>query len=768
MSDGNSPQRYTETEPCPICGGWENHQRGSGGRCHGYLSSHNPKLAFCSQVPSGDEASGVYKHRTAGKCGCGSKHQLNHDRKPASRKKVRRNKVNRKKVKRKTKKTSTAKGDKAKSTGRQEPQDGYVYRDPEGNAVYAVIRLQPKGFRQARIDPDGTWDSKKGCMKGVTLYPYNLPAVIEAVAAGEAVWITEGEDDADAITEEGEVGTTNVGGAGKWRDAYSLYLVDAQKVVLWPDWDEKGRCHMAEVYRSIKRISPDTEIEIVRSYDGMKDAREQLDSGIGIHDAVSVSPSELGIEPTEDAPQASGLPADFDHLAGHDTANARRFVDLHEHHVRWVEQSKNWIVYDGVRWVATGQGQVWEWAIDVAKQITAEAYRESDPDRATQLRKNANRAHSTYGIKAMLIGVQSLLRVNANELDPNGNLLNFRNGTLDLDPKTLKENDWVPVLRPHSADDLITRVVQGDFDPEARSEEWEKLLKSSIPWPNTRKFFARCLGACMVGIPIKHFLYVQGPSDSGKTTVLEAFFHALGDYARAFEPEVFLHSKGGNTSSPDVALLPGVRMALSAELPPRRMFNSTLIKRVTGGDTQSARALYKMPFNFISVAFLVFVGNWMPGIEHHEEALWKRCFILCFKGPVRRKDKNLPRKLRTTESINAILAYGIHGYCDLAKREFNFAPTLRVKKATLDHRADMDTMRGFFEEECIEEEDAFVPAKGLFARYKDWAKEANIQWPLNHSQFTRELRSRGYENKRKQRIAGKVTSVWWGLRFREE
>ena len=57
-------------------------------------------------------------------------------------------------------------------------------------------------------------------------------------------------------------------------DDCSLYLVGAKKIVLWPDWDEKGRLHMAEVYRSIKRISPDTEIEIVRSYGGMKESRE--------------------------------------------------------------------------------------------------------------------------------------------------------------------------------------------------------------------------------------------------------------------------------------------------------------------------------------------------------------------------------------------------------------------------------------------------------------------------------------------------------------
>ncbi len=128
---------------------------------------------------------------------------------------------------------------------------------------------------------------------------------------------------------------------------------------------------------------------------------------------------------------------------------------------------------------------------------------------------------------------------------------------------------------------------------------------------------------------------------------------------------------------------------------------------------------------------------------------------------------DLPRRLRTAEAVDAILAHGIRGYCDLASRDFDFAPTPHVRKATSGHRADMDALRDFFEEECIEEDGAFVPARGLFERYKAWAEEANIRWPLNSNQFARELRSRGYENEPKKRIKGKVTSVWWGIGFRD-
>ena len=198
------------------------------------------------------------------------------------------------------------------------------------------------------------------------------------------------------------------------------------------------------------------------------------------------------------------------------------------------------------------------------------------------------------------------------------------------------------------------------------------------------------MGACLVGRPLKHFLYVHGPGDSGKTTVFEALLHALGDYGRAFEPEVFLRRRGGSQASgPEVAQLPGVRAALCSELPPKDLFNSALLKRVTGGDTLSARALYKMPVNFVAAAFPIFAGNWMPGIEYHEKALWDRCLLLSFAGPVKDKGPGLPGRLREADAVDAILAEAVRGYLDLAAKGFQFKPPRSLRKAKQEHRADI-------------------------------------------------------------------------------
>ena len=132
--------------------------------------------------------------------------------------------------------------------GRQ-PTAIYDYTDERGNVLYQALRYEPgddgrhKTFRQRRPDGNGgyVWS-----VKGVRLVLYRLPAVM----AAECVWIVEGEKDANVLVAAGECATTNVGGAGKWLEAYAEYL-RGKEVVLCGDNDEPGRKHTAEVLASL-------------------------------------------------------------------------------------------------------------------------------------------------------------------------------------------------------------------------------------------------------------------------------------------------------------------------------------------------------------------------------------------------------------------------------------------------------------------------------------------------------------------------------------
>lgn len=125
------------------------------------------------------------------------------------------------------------------------------YHSLDSELVGQVVRYIPKAFRQRRPDPDnpGGWVWEK--------FPpilYRLPELMRAIASGKTVAVAEGERDVDELHKVGITATCNPGGAGKWDESFCEYLRGA-KVVVFPDRDEAGAKHAAQVIRSLDGIA---------------------------------------------------------------------------------------------------------------------------------------------------------------------------------------------------------------------------------------------------------------------------------------------------------------------------------------------------------------------------------------------------------------------------------------------------------------------------------------------------------------------------------
>jgi len=129
----------------------------------------------------------------------------------------------------------------------------YDYLDEKGNAMMCVRRIEQddgkKKFLQYHYGKDGR---RKLGIRGYVDKPpvFNLPVVKKAIEEQITVFIVEGEKHAVALQAEGIPATTNVGGAGKWRDYNSDQLRGA-KVVILPDNDVPGRDHAQKVAKSL-------------------------------------------------------------------------------------------------------------------------------------------------------------------------------------------------------------------------------------------------------------------------------------------------------------------------------------------------------------------------------------------------------------------------------------------------------------------------------------------------------------------------------------
>ena len=167
--------------------------------------------------------------------------------------------------------------------GWREVVDYYDYEDEEGKVVKRKVRYFPKGFgwECKRIDPitkEEIWVGQEGSYKDT---PYHLPEVIKAIEANRRIVISEGEKDANNITEfcAGYAQGTTLGSAIQGPNDSRLngldYLEEYDDIVIIPDNDGAGSKNVKLIAnRLIRRGS---RVKIVRvDGNGVKDISDWI------------------------------------------------------------------------------------------------------------------------------------------------------------------------------------------------------------------------------------------------------------------------------------------------------------------------------------------------------------------------------------------------------------------------------------------------------------------------------------------------------------
>lgn len=171
-------------------------------------------------------------------------------------------------------------------SGRQQTAT-YDYTDANGRLLYQTIRYHPKDFRQRRPDSTarGGWVWN---LDGVPRVLYQLPKVLAAIAAGQTVWVVEGEKDADRAAAEGVVATTCPMGAGKWQPQHTQTLARANVVVV-ADRDNPGIAHAQHITAELTRV--DSHVTVVQPAVG-KDLSDHLAAGCTLDQLEPIEPLE--------------------------------------------------------------------------------------------------------------------------------------------------------------------------------------------------------------------------------------------------------------------------------------------------------------------------------------------------------------------------------------------------------------------------------------------------------------------------------------------
>ena len=708
-------QRFTRAHPCPICDGSEQTPRGRGERCYGFLSEDGT-YAHCTRAEHAGQleltgSSEAYAHKMQGECNCGAEHQprpLNGAAPQATREII----------------------------------ATFDFQDETGALLYQEVKYRPKDFRQRRPDGHGGWTWN---LRDTRLVLYRLPALL-AADPDERVYIPEGPKDADQVIAGGLLATTNAMGSKKWRPAYTRTL-EGRHVVLLADNDGDGRAHVQLVARSLHGTAASIKIIEFADLPEHADVSDWLDAGHTIGEL-----KELAADAPIWSPDLTGTNDPVTaHVGEHltDLGNAKRLVARHGGDLLFCHAWDKWVINTGRRWVVDDTAEILRRAKDMVGSIYAEAADAPDPTARKAIADHAKRSESEARITGAIALTESELGipVRPDELDRNLWALNVNNGTIDL--RTGK-------LLPHDPADLITKLAPVDFDPDAKCPTFEAFLTRIMgDKPTLVNYMQRLIGYTLTGITTEEIMLILwGGGDNGKTTLIEMLRDLLGDYAAGTPPETFVGRRDGTIPN-DIARLKGKRFVATAEAEEGKPLSESLIKRLTGRDTISARFMRGEWFDFRPEFKPWLATNHKPTVRGQDRAIWDRLKLIPFTVtiPEAEQDKNLANRLR--KELPGILAWAVRG-C-LQWQEDGLGAPDEVIEATGSYRAEQDTLGAFIDDECTLAENAKATAKSLYAAYRQWCK-LHGEEPMTRTAFGLQLGERGLTASR-----GRSARWWKGI-----
>lgn len=436
-----------------------------------------------------------------------------------------------------------------------------------------------------------------------------------------------------------------------------------------------------------------------------------------------------------------------------DAGNAELLASLYGEKLRFDHARKRWLIWNEKRWQEDNQAQVLLKAKLAARYrlgLVARCLKKDDKEYGSEVGW-CMESEQRHRIRAALdlARAERPLSTSGEEFDRDPWLLGVENGVVDLRTGRLRKarrEDWIT---------LSTRVF---FDERARCPRFEQCLREIFEGDSeVIEFVWRAIGYSLSGsVNEQCFFACHGSGANGKSKLLGALHHVLGDYAFNLPFSSFELKQRGAISN-DLVRLESRRFVTALETAEGVQLNEQRIKMLTGGDRVTARFLYRELVTFDPTHKLWLAFNHTPIITDDTPAIWRRVRLIPFNHKFEGKedDKDLLEKLKAEAS--GILARAVRA-C-LEWQQGGLGTPRAVAEATWEYQEESDEVAAFLGEVCTVEERQAAPCADLFKRYTEWAEQAGEK-PMARKAFTKRLETKGF---RKKRCGHENVWAWLGV-----
>ena len=671
----------------------------------------------------------------------------------------------------------------------------YQYKDSNDNVLFEKVRFKAtqtkkKNFTQRRKIGDAiVWGLEGGIhfetysgsnewtknlgkkvnpkereFDGCEPVIYNLPIILKAIAAGEEVYIAEGEKDADNLTALGFPCCCNFDGASvsklkpKWKKSYNKIFNDA-KVVIFNDNDDPGRTHADYIAKELNEIAEYVKRPELPGVQDKEDITDFITTGNGKKEIREIVDSTSVYE-YDDAADRSLIHFNFS-----DVGNAERLMAIYGKNIRYNPVRKSWLLWSSKHWEFDFVGKIEGLSRKVIRKLQAEGQLlpvDNSVNENTQLkneklkeaiRKYVLRSESDGKIKAMINQAVTQSSLIITETDKDNFLLNIKNGTLNL--KT-------GLLQKHDRKNFCTKVVDIEYDPKIQCPNWMEFInKIFLGDQELINYIQKSVGYSMTGdANLQCFYILHGNGANGKGTFIKTIMRFMGDYADGLDAKSLMEKMGDEGTREEIAGLIGKRFVNVNEMKGSKSFDEGLLKSLTSGadETVKVRNLYESSFNLKPTFKLWMSTNHMPKINNDDEGIWRRVRKIPFKYKFTDDDKDVNFfENKLMPEMSGIFNWAIEG-CLKWQQEGEDIPDV-VKASVDEYRIDSDPIQRFMADECLvaSSETVRVNVSELYKSYENWCKE-NKEYTLSAIKFTRKMIEKEFEKGR-----NKYGLYWKGI-----
>jgi len=472
-----------------------------------------------------------------------------------------------------------------------------------------------------------------------------------------------------------------------------------------------------------------------------------------------------------------------------DRGNATQWLRLigkqNVHHLR---DKNEWLLWnaDRRRWVNQGGfpseavNEVARYYYRLADRYSARAAELVTDDKtkgdelkakAATLRKWANgRCSSVAGREALLKDAASRIgiAVTTADFDPDGDLMAFQNGIVDLRTGEFREEEQKDLIYRRAK---VNYPVDGQ-EPTGPSADRIKQFLAEItalahgsPAPDRLRWLQRRLGAAARGRnSLNSFEIWAGEGSNGKSVLAKLVESTFGAYATSVPAGVLLTSPGKGrdpeAATPFLMTTVGVRFALMSETRDTDHLDVQKVKHITGGDTQAGRGNYQNAVSFEPTATYFLLTNHVPHVANVDAALIDRLSINRFMCRWRRsgavieardgEHSSLPAadswfvdKAPQDQIALAWFAWWVVQGSVAYEREGLGDVPADVKAIIREYLADQDVLGHWIEESTriVFKPSGRVRASAVYHDYKNWC-EKNGKQPVSANILTKRILER--------------------------